>query len=196
MRVISYFILFAFFLQVSCTKTLPPSSLASNKMIGTWKISNQVSGAWPYPQPESWPAYNYALAYQESLQFSLFSNDTFNVKFGADGIYNYTRPTGGYSFPAPGIILFTPFKLIQDSGPYRVLNDSEMLIVPDTSELLKFCFTSASSLEKKPASDTILFYFNTKDSLLVLQRWVEPNEYDRGLSKSVYQTFTVFKKAQ
>jgi hypothetical protein len=77
-----------------------------------------------------------------------------------------------------------------------VLNDSEMLIAPDTSELLKFCFTSASSLEKKPASDTILFYFNTKDSLLVLQRWVEPNEYDRGLSKSVYQTFTVFKKVR
>jgi hypothetical protein len=44
MRVISYFILFAFFLQVSCTKTLPSSGSASNKMIGTWKVSNQVSG--------------------------------------------------------------------------------------------------------------------------------------------------------
>ncbi len=194
MKIISYSILFTFFLWMSCTKSSLSNSLTSNKIVGTWVVKNQVSGAWPYPWPVSWPAYNYAFAYQESLQFALFKNDTFNVKFGNDGTYSYTKPTGGYSFPAPGIILFTPFRLIQSNGTYRILNSGAIIIKPDTSELLKFCFTSASSHLSIFHSDTIHFEFNSSDSLTVLQRWVEPNEYEYNVPNSIYQTYTLFTK--
>jgi hypothetical protein len=194
MKTVYYCILFTLFLLISCTKTVPPSSLTSNKIVGVWVINNQVSGAWPYPWPSDWPAYNYSYAYDASLQFSTFNNDTFNVKFSSDGTYSYTRPVGGYSFPSPGVIVFTPFSLLKSSGPYRVLDDTEIIIEPDTSELLKFCFTSTSTYLGILPGDTLHFNLNSTDSLSVLQRWTEPNEYNVGTPVCVYQTYTLFKK--
>ena len=189
-------ILSAFFLFFSCTKSMPSGYSISNKIVGVWLVKNQVSGAWPYPWPVSWPAYDYALSYPESLQFDYFTNDSFNVKFGNDGTYSYTRPTGGYSYPAPGLILYTPYHVIQASGSYHVLNDEEILIGPDSSELLKFCFNSASNYISLLPSDTIHLEYNLSDSLTVLQRWIAPNEYETGVPNCIYQTYTLFKKAE
>jgi hypothetical protein len=194
MRVRMVHIVLSLLFISGCSKEHVSNNTSSDRIVGNWVVKTHVSGAWPYPEESNQPLYDYSKAYSESIQLTAYANDTFHITFGSDGNYSYARPTGGYSFPSPGVILFTPFVLIQNQGPYRILNDSEIVIKPDTADLLDFLSLSASNSISHISSDTIHFYFNSDDSLMVLQRWVGPNEYDPRSPSCIYQTFTQFKR--
>jgi hypothetical protein len=190
------------FLFISCSKTSNQSSgnanggspFAGSAIEGTWTVETQISSAWPYPWPQNYVPFNYAFSYSSALQYSTIANDTFAIKFDDKGVYTFTQPLGGYSFLGGDVIVYTPYSIYQRTGNYKPVNDSEIVILPDTSSLLKLCYQSADTDPSFVMSDTIHFTINRADSLTITQRWTGPNTYDTLTANCIYQTSTGFRK--
>jgi hypothetical protein len=129
----------------SCTKD---NNSGRSAIAGTWIFTNQVSQSNSYPSALINP-------YPISIASWTISSDSIKAIFDKDG--NYT---------------FTNFSLPIDKGTYTILHDSLLIINPDTSGFVKFCYTAPAfygfswtpqiPLPQLPYSD---FYF-TSDTIL------------------------------
>jgi hypothetical protein len=141
---------------------------------GNWAVISRYSFSYNYVSP--------GLVYTQSYMHFDHGSDSLSVNF-QNHQYNFSYLAGGntgfifYTGPVPTIY---QVYLRQDQGYYRVINDSELIIQPDTSALLKYC----NSLETNPQNfsipDTLHYKRNSADSLTISQQIIIPNQTKIG----------------
>lgn len=131
---------------VACNKKDNPS----NSVVGSWVFTNQFNKFYSYPSVVTDP--NPISASTWSLSY-----DSIKITFENNG--NFT---------------FTNFRLPVAKGTYSILQDSLLLIKPDTSAFIKFCYstptaTFGSFIPQIPIQQVALPYANfrfTSDTML------------------------------
>lgn len=159
MKSISYLPQLLFLIVLfGCSKS---DNIPSNKIEGTWAFTNQLGRSFSYPSILTDP-----------LPFSVSSwsiaVDSIKVTFDNKG--NYT---------------FSNFQLPIDRGSYSIVQDSLLIIKPDTAGLLKFSYstpTLSAGSGIPPiyipysnfyfSSDTILFKNPSADKLVFATFWL------------------------
>ena len=146
----------------SCTKDDDSSSTA---IAGTWIFTNQFS------QSYSYPSVLLNNPYPISVSQWMVSNDSIKVTFDNSGHYSFSNSR----FPV-------------DTGTYTIIHDSLLIIKPDTSAFVKFCYTTPNfygfswtpgiPLPQLPyanfhfTSDTILFKKPGANSIIFTAFWL------------------------
>ena len=182
-RIILTGILFSLLVITSCSKS---NSSPSNSIVGTWIFTNQITFSNPYPA---------ILTNMNPLVNSTYaiSSDSINVTFSNNGDYSFSN-----------------FHLPVDKGTYSIVQDSFLVIKPDTSDFVKFNYTlptvvfgtGTSTNQPLPyagfqfTSDTILFK-RTNNNIAFTGAWLA--KADRPLQPSgdtilLNQVINYFKK--
>lgn len=107
-------VLFLFMLILSCSKNSETSS--TNPIVGSWRFTNQTNISFPYPSGLNNP-------FATGTSNFIISNDSIKVSFDNNGNY-----------------FFSNFRLPIDIGTYKIIQDSFLIIKPDTAGLIKFCY--------------------------------------------------------
>jgi hypothetical protein len=130
---------------VACNKHDNPS----NAVVGTWVFTNQFNKFYSYPSVVTDP--NPISASTWSLSY-----DSIKVRF--ENNRNFT---------------FTNFRLPIANGTYTIVQDSLLVIKPDTSSFIKFCYSTPTvtfgSFIPPPVQQIALPYANfhfTSDTIL------------------------------
>jgi hypothetical protein len=169
-RTIFIVVIFSFIIIASCSKNNDP---ASYSIVGTWKFASQNNISFSYP--------------------SVLTNPT------PIGTSNFTYPTDSIKaiFNINGNFSFSNFRLPISYGTYKVIRDTLVVITPDTSGLIQFCYNvpfigggtwiPGTPLPPTPlpysnfqfTSDTIIFKnYNNKDLVFTayrLTKTITPN---------------------
>jgi hypothetical protein len=134
-----------------------------NSIVGTWVFTNQFNQSFSYPSVLNNP-------FPISVSSWTISSDSIKATFDNNGNYSFVN-----------------FRLPIDKGTYTVLHDSLLVIKPDTSGFVKFCYTTPifyalswipdTPLPQLPyasfhfTSDTILFKM-TNTNILFTAFWL------------------------
>ncbi|WP_462222685.1 hypothetical protein [Ferruginibacter sp.] len=145
----------------SCNKdnNLPPNSI-----VGTWIFTNQFTQTYSYPSILNNP-------FPISVSSWTISGDSIKATFDNNGNYSFVN-----------------FRSPIDNGTYTILHDSLLIIKPDTSGFIKFCYTTlnfyafswtpGTPLPQLPysnfhfTSDTILFKKSNVDNIIFTAFWL------------------------
>lgn len=142
----------------ACSKSGEPPS---NKIVGTWAFTNQLGKSFSYPSILTNP-----------LPFSVsswsVSVDSIKVTFNNNGSYSFSN-----------------FRLPTDRGSYSIVQDSLLVIKPDTAGFIKFCYSTPTLTAGSGtlpiyipysnfyfSSDTILFKKLTADQIAFTSFWL------------------------
>jgi hypothetical protein len=157
----TYLIISYLSVLASCNKNESP---ATNAIVGTWVFTNQFSQTYSYPS---------FLTNTNPISVSTWSISSDSIKATFDNNGNYS---------------FEKFRSPIDYGKYTIFNDSLLIIKPDTSGFVKFCYTSptfyvsswipGTPLPQLPnvnfhfTSDTILFKKSNTDNIMFTAFWL------------------------
>lgn len=146
------------FIFCSCSKS---GSELSSKVVGTWAFTNQFGQSFSYPS-----------ILQNPFPFSVS-----NWSISVDSVKVSFDNTGSYSF--------SNFRLPIDRGTYSIVQDSLLVIKPDTAGLIKFCYstptlTAGTGIPPvaipysnfRFSSDTILFTKTSDNKLVFTTFWL------------------------
>ncbi len=145
----------------SCTKD---NNSPSNAIVGNWIFTNQFNQTYSYPAFLNNPS-------PISVSSWTISSDSIKITFDNSGNYSFVN-----------------FRYPIDNGTYAILHDSLLVIKPDTSGFVKFCYTTpyfytfswtpGIPLPQLPysnfhfTSDTILFKKSNVDNITFTAFWL------------------------
>lgn len=164
----------------SCSKK---GNEPSNSITGTWSFKTQSGATFTYPSILTNPQ-------PVALSHSTVSDNSIKINFNNG---NYT---------------FLNHQLPADYGSYTIVQDSMLIIQPDSSKFVAFCYTAnfitaSSTTVPTPYmpfhyyGDTIIFKKLTNDSLIFKAYW--SNKYSMPIQPSqdtilLNQAYSYFKK--
>ncbi len=102
----------------------------------------------------------------------IFNNGQFTFSYLSneiDGFYFYT-----VSVPIAPVV--NPVQLYKSNGSYQVINDSKVIIQPDTSAFLKYCTGSIYDSLIVSANDTLHFKKYGSDSMTITHDDITSNQ--------------------
>lgn len=160
-RNLSGWLFICFIIFASCK---PNNNTPSNAITGTWKFTNQFSQTYSYPSILNDPI-------PVSVSSWSISIDSIRATFDNNGNYSFVN-----------------FRSPKENGTYSIFQDSLLIIKPDTSDFVKFCFTTPTfnafswvpeaPLPELPysdfyfTSDTILFKKPDADNIIFTAFWL------------------------
>lgn len=128
----------------ACSKTENSSSI-TRAIAGEWAFRSQFIQSFSYPSVLTNPT-------PVSISNWAVSNDSIKIRFDGSGNYSFKN-----------------FRLPADNGTYKIVQDSLLIIKPDTSGFIKFCYSSfnfyvSSSIVTNFPTTT--FHFNSDTIIL------------------------------